>query len=164
MLEELTYQESAIRIGVAVIAGSIIGFERRAKPAGFRTHGLVSLGSALFMLASLLLGEQAYEAGNTTYDPSRLASTVVQGVGFIAAGVIFTSGMRIKGLTTAASIWVAAAVGLLVGGGFWEVGLMGVLAAVIVLELFAWVEARIPGAGKEDDEARTNGANARDSG
>ncbi len=154
MLEELTYQESAIRITIAVLAGCIIGFERRAKPAGFRTHGLVSLGSALFVLASLLLGQQAYEAGNLTYDPSRIASTVVQGVGFIAAGVIFTSGLRIKGLTTAASIWVAAAVGLLVGAGFWEVALMGVVAAVVVLELCAWIEARIPGAGKENDEVR----------
>lgn len=157
MIDELTYADAAIRISLAVAVGAILGLERRGKPAGFRTHALVSLGSALFMFASLLLGQEAVRAGNTTYDPSRIASTIVQGVGFIAAGVIFGGGVRVKGLTTAASLWVTAALGLLVGAGFWAVALMGAVAAFIVLEVFAWVEARwfpeTAAVGREDRRA-----------
>lgn len=143
MIEEPTYADAAIRITVAVVIGSLLGLERRIKPAGLRTHALVSLGSALFMFASLLLGQEAINAGNQTYDPSRIASTIVQGVGFIAAGVIFGSGERVKGLTTAASLWVTAALGLLVGAGFFEVAAMGAIAAFIVLKVFAQLEPKI---------------------
>lgn len=143
MIEELTYADAAIRITIAVVIGSLLGLERRNKPAGLRTHALVSLGSALFMFASLLLGQEATNAGNQTYDPSRIASTIVQGVGFIAAGVIFGGGERVKGLTTAASLWVTAALGLLVGAGFYEVAAMGAIAAFIVLEVFARFEPKI---------------------
>lgn len=155
MTEELTYIDAVIRISLAVVIGSIVGLERRNKPAGLRTHALVSLGSALFMFASLLLGQQAADAGNQTYDPSRIASTIVQGVGFIAAGVIFGGGARITGLTTAASLWATAALGLLVGAGFWQVALMGAVAALIVLQVFALIEPRITGPEKtrpSDDE------------
>ncbi|CAA9571151.1 MAG: Mg(2+)-transport-ATPase-associated protein MgtC [uncultured Thermomicrobiales bacterium] len=148
MTEELTYIDAVIRISLAVVIGSIVGLERRNKPAGFRTHALVSLGSALFMIASLLLGQEAAEAGNQVYDPSRIASTIVQGVGFIAAGVIFGGGRRITGLTTAASLWVTAAIGLLVGAGFWQVALMGAVATFIVLYVFGLIEPRITGPQK----------------
>lgn len=143
MIADLTYFDAALRITLAVVIGSVIGFERRNKPAGFRTHALVSLGSALFMFASLLLGREAADAGNQTYDPSRIASTIVQGVGFIAAGVIFGGGGRIRGLTTAASLWVTAALGLLVGAGFYWVAVMGAVAAFVVLEVFEQIETRI---------------------
>ena len=143
MIEELTYTDAAIRITAAVGIGSLLGLERRNKPAGLRTHALVSLGSALFMFASLLLGQEALSAGNQTYDPSRIASTIVQGVGFIAAGVIFGGGGRITGLTTAASLWVTAALGLLVGAGFYWVAVMGTVAAFVVLEVFEQLESRI---------------------
>lgn len=153
MIEELTYTDAIIRISLAVVIGSIVGLERRNKPAGIRTHALVSLGSALFMFASLLLGQQAADAGNQTYDPSRIASTIVQGVGFIAAGVIFGAGGRITGLTTAASLWTTAALGLLVGAGFWEVGLMGAVAALVVLQVFGLIEPRITGPQKNRSPA-----------
>ena len=143
MAENLTHMDAVIRITLAVVIGSVLGFERRNKPAGLRTHALVSLGSALFMFASLLLGQEATDSGNQTYDPSRIASTIVQGVGFIAAGVIFGSGQRVKGLTTAASLWVTAALGLLVGAGFYEVAAMGAVAAFIVLDVFARFEPKI---------------------
>ena len=140
-LTNLSLLDTALRITLAVVLGAVIGFERKSKPAGFRTHALVSLGAALFMIASLLLGRDAHDAGSTTYDPSRIASTVVQGVGFVTAGVIFASRGRIQGLTTAASIWVAAAVGLLAGAGFfWEA--LGTIAVVMVLEAFERFEAR----------------------
>ena len=157
MIEELTYADAAIRISAAVAIGSVLGFERRNKAAGLRTHALVCLGSALFMFASLLLGQEAANAGNQTYDPSRIASTIVQGVGFIAAGVIFGGGERVKGLTTAASLWVTAALGLLVGAGFYEVAAMGAIAAVIVLDLFARFEPKIT-----DSEKTSIGSASRD--
>ncbi len=150
MIEELTYHDAIIRIALAVGVGSIVGLERRNKPAGFRTHAMVSLGSALFMFASLLLGQEATNAGNQTYDPSRIASTIVQGVGFIAAGVIFGGGGRVTGLTTAASLWVTAALGLLVGAGFWQVALFGAAAAFIVLEVFERLERLMRGSDKID--------------
>lgn len=153
MADTLTYLDAVIRIALAVAVGSIVGLERRNKPAGFRTHALVSLGSALFMFASLLLGQQASDAGNQTYDPSRIASTIVQGVGFIAAGVIFGGGGRITGLTTAASLWVTAALGLLVGAGFYWVAVMGAVAAFIVLEVFEQIENRIVRPRKDGETA-----------
>lgn len=146
MYIELSLLDTALRIALAVVFGALIGFERKSKPAGFRTHALVSLGAALFMIASLLLGHDALDAGSTTYAPSRIASTVVQGVGFVAAGVIFASRGRIQGLTTAASIWVTAAIGLLAGAGFFGEALFGTIAVVVVLEVFERFEARyVPG-------------------
>jgi putative Mg2+ transporter-C (MgtC) family protein len=154
VIADLTYFDAALRITLAVVIGSVIGFERRNKPAGFRTHALVSLGSALFMFASLLLGREAADAGNQTYDPSRIASTIVQGVGFIAAGVIFGGGGRIRGLTTAASLWVTAALGLLVGAGFYWVAVMGAVAAFVVLEVFEQVETRIARPTRDGETVR----------
>lgn len=105
--------------------------------------------------ASLLLGREAHAEGNSNYDPSRIASTVVQGVGFVAAGVIFASRGRIQGLTTAASIWVTAAIGLLAGAGFFWEALLGTIAVVVVLELFERLEARfVP--SKRDGKATSD--------
>lgn len=135
------------RLGAALLIGAVFGLERETvdKPAGLRTYMLVCEGSALFMLCSLLLGEQEIAAGGT-YDPSRIASTVVQGIGFLAGGVVLTSGRRVRGLTTAASLWVAAALGLLAGAGFY---LLAAVATVIALVLLRAVEHRLlPFGGK----------------
>ena len=96
-LRALSLLDTALRITLAVVFGAVIRFERKSKPAGLRTHALVSLGAALFMIASLLLGREAHAEGSSNYDPSRIASTVVQGVGFVAAGVIFAARGRIQG-------------------------------------------------------------------
>ena len=152
MTDDLTRIDAVIRITLAVVIGSVLGLERRNKPAGLRTHALVSLGSALFMFASLLMGQEAADAGSQSYDPSRIASTIVQGVGFIAAGVIFGGGGRVRGLTTAASLWVTAALGLLVGAGFYEVAVMGAVAAFIVLDVFARFEPKITAASKDSTD------------
>lgn len=140
-MDTLSNLEVFQRIVVSLAAGVIIGVEREwnDKPAGIRTYALVCEGSALFMIVSLLLGEQVIAAGQN-YDPSRIASTVVQGVGFLAGGVIFTRGARVKGLTTAAAVWVTAALGLLIGAGFYFVAMMGVGAAVFMLVPMHWVE------------------------
>lgn len=135
-MSDLTQWQAVERIVVALIAGAAIGFEREwsGKAAGIRTHALVAEGSALFMIASLLLGGEMWAAGRV-YDPSRIASTVVQGIGFIAAGVIIRHNAQIRGLTTAAGLWVAAAIGLLIGAGFYVVAFAAVATTLIALSL-----------------------------
>jgi putative Mg2+ transporter-C (MgtC) family protein len=141
-VEPLSELEAIERIALALLAGAILGFEREArdKPAGLRTYALVCEGAALFMIGSILLGDQVAKAGGTQYDPSRIGSTIVQGIGFLAGGVILTSGRKIRNLTTAAGIWVTAAVGLLIGAGFTWVAFAGVGATLIVLVALQWFE------------------------
>jgi putative Mg2+ transporter-C (MgtC) family protein len=137
----LTEQEAIIRMAVALGLGAALGFERErmAKPAGLRTYALVCLGAAMFMIGSILLGDEVREEGGTGYDPSRIGSTIVQGIGFLAAGVIFTSKGRIQGLTTAAGIWVTAAIGLLVGSGFYLVAIVGGAMTIGTLVILGWL-------------------------
>jgi putative Mg2+ transporter-C (MgtC) family protein len=138
-VDTLTKLEAAERLAVALLIGALLGLERERadKPAGLRTYMLVCEGAALFMICSLMLGDLVAATNDRPYDPSRIASTVVQGIGFLAGGVILTSGRRIRGLTTAAGIWVTAALGLLVGAGFFAIALIAsgaTLAALIVLQ------------------------------
>ncbi len=136
--------DAIIRIVLSLLAGGAIGYERerRNKSAGLRTYALVCEGAALFMIASLLLGGLALDAGMSQYDPSRMGSTIVQGIGFLAAGLIFVAGNRVRGLTTAAAIWVTAAVGLLIGAGFYTVAFSGTVATLIVLVILQRLEER----------------------
>lgn len=138
--------DAIIRILVALGVGAAVGVERewRNKDAGFRTYALVCEGAALFMIASILLHNLVRESGSLSSDPSRIASTVVQGIGFIAGGVIFAAGTRIHGLTTAAGIWVIAAIGLLIGAGFFTVAAVGAGATIVTLGLLRYVEHIIP--------------------
>jgi putative Mg2+ transporter-C (MgtC) family protein len=136
--------EGVIRLGVAVVMGGLIGFERETadKPAGLRTYILVCVGATLFMICSLLLGDLVFATTGDIYDPSRIASTIVQGIGFLAAGVIFASGREIRGLTTAAGIWVTAAIGMAIGAGFYIVAAATTIIALVTLRLLAWIEVR----------------------
>lgn len=113
-----------IRLFLSAILGGAIGFEREAhnRPAGFRTHILVTIGSSLLMLVSMNMGPNA--------DSSRIAAQVVSGIGFLGAGTILRTGNNIEGLTTAASIWVCSAIGLAIGSGF---HLGGIVVTAIVL-------------------------------
>ncbi|WP_018615575.1 MgtC/SapB family protein [Segetibacter koreensis] len=102
-----------LKIGCAFVAGTLLGIEReyRDKPAGMRTIILITVGAALFSLLNLTINTQS---------PDRIASNVVTGVGFLGAGVIFKEGMNVYGLTSAATIWVAAAIGMAIGfGNYW---------------------------------------------
>jgi putative Mg2+ transporter-C (MgtC) family protein len=148
---DLSNTDAAIRVIVALLVGAVIGLERewRNKPAGLRTYALVCEGSALFMIGAILLYDDVRASGGTTADPSRIGSTVVQGIGFLAAGVIFTAGSKVHGLTTAAGIWVTASLGLLIGAGFYEVALLGGALTLITLSLFRFLERYIPSAPKE---------------
>ena len=122
----------AIRLGLAVFAGALIGLDRelKRKPAGLRTHALVALGSALVVLVTLAFG------GGPGGDPlSRAVQGIITGIGFLGAGVImqYEHERRVEGLTTAASIWVAAGLGMACGAGFIELAAIAVGAVLVVL-------------------------------
>jgi putative Mg2+ transporter-C (MgtC) family protein len=140
--------ELLLRLVLAFVAGALVGVERerRNKPAGLRTHMLVAGGSAMFTLASLTM---AADAGQGR-DPTRIAAQIVTGVGFLGAGAIFRSGSDIVGLTTAATIWVAAALGVLCGGGNSLLAISATVLSVIVLLLPGdWPSRR--GTGPDQD-------------
>ena len=129
---DLTVQiDIAFRLLIAAVLGAVIGFEREIHdhPAGMRTHLLVALGSAIFTVVSI------YGFGNPEVaDPSRVAAQIVTGIGFHGAGAIIKYGTSVRGLTTAASLWATAAVGMAVGAGWWI--LAGVSSAIVVVSLW----------------------------
>ena len=127
----------ALRIFIAGMLGGAIGLEReyRAKEAGFRTHFLVSLGSALFMILSHSGFDFILEHGkNVSLDPSRIASQVVTGIGFIGAGIIIFQKHVVHGLTTAAGLWVTSAIGLTCGSGMYLLATSATVMVLICLE------------------------------
>lgn len=129
--------EAVFRLFLAIALGACIGWERQSehKPAGLRTHMLVSLGSALFILTSLNIESSA----PVTPEPSRVIQGVITGVGFLGAGEIFskssvgTGEMRIRGLTSAAAVWLSAALGVAAGMGYWVLGVSGAVMALLIL-------------------------------
>lgn len=136
------------RISGALIVGAVIGFERsfHGRPAGFRTHALVCMASALLMLVTVYQLHWMTEVPIDTIraDPTRMAQGIMTGIGFLGAGVIFKEGLTVRGLTTAASIWITAAIGILVGIGFWYPAILGTLATLAVLAIFRFIETRLP--------------------
>ena len=134
------------RLTIAAFLGGIVGLERqqRHKSAGLRTHILVSLGSCLVMLISYKL--YAGVQGLTNADPARLAAQVVSGIGFLGAGTIMKEGLTIKGLTTAASLWVVAGVGLAVGAGYYVGAVATTVLSVLALTFLPRFE-RLYGCG-----------------
>jgi putative Mg2+ transporter-C (MgtC) family protein len=136
------------RVLGALVIGASIGFERtfHGRPAGFRTHALVCIASALLMIVTVYQGQWMtfVEHDAIRTDPTRMAQGIMTGIGFLGAGVIFKEGLTVRGLTTAASIWVTSAIGILVGIGFWFAAVVGAIAALTVLALFRYVEARLP--------------------
>jgi putative Mg2+ transporter-C (MgtC) family protein len=133
-----------LRGAFAILCGGVIGVERerRGKPAGFRTNILICLGSTLYMLLGELLLASQKTPG---LDPTRLAAQVVSGIGFLGAGTILHSRGAVTGLTSAATIWVVAAIGLLIGAGFPGLGLLTTLLVLVTLELLSRLEPRILG-------------------
>ena len=130
---DITEYEVALRLFLACVFGGIVGFERERNdsPAGFRTHILVSLGSALIMILSMY-GFNEFATVNK--DPARLAAQVVSGIGFLGAGTILRDKTSVKGLTTAASLWVVAAIGLAAGAGFYFSASFVTLLVFLTLE------------------------------
>lgn len=136
------------RVAGALVVGAFIGFERtfHGRPAGFRTHSLVCIASAILMIVTVYQSQWMtfVEHDAIRTDPTRMAQGIMTGIGFLGAGVIFKEGLTVRGLTTAASIWVTAAIGILVGIGFWFAAIVGAAATLTVLALFRYIERRLP--------------------
>lgn len=128
------------RLAGALLAGGILGLERNyhGRAAGFRTHALVCLASCLLMT---MTGELA---SGTPFDPARMAQGIMTGIGFFGAGVIYKENFGVRGLTTAAAIWVTAATGILIGAGHIVPAGLAVLLALTILSIFRRFEARMP--------------------
>lgn len=139
----------ALHLVGALIAGGVIGLERtfQGHPAGFRTHTLVCLASSMLML--MILYEWKWlPAGisleSIRIDPTRMAQGIMTGIGFLGAGVIFKEGLSVRGLTTAASIWITAAIGILLGIGFYFPAILATLLTLGTLALFRLLEVKLP--------------------
>ncbi|TGK39740.1 MgtC/SapB family protein [Leptospira andrefontaineae] len=131
----------SIRVALIILFAGAVGWNREGKNhgAGFRTHILIGLASTVLMLLSIFIPEFYSVVGG---DPSRIAAQVVSGVGFLCAGAIMKFGLTVKGLNTAASIWIVSAIGLLVGAGLYYAGFLTTVATLIILVLFDLVEER----------------------
>jgi len=141
------YLEMVLRLLVALAAGAMIGYERsyHGRPAGFRTHALVSMASAILMLVTVYEAHWVRTVPDAVrLDPTRMAQGIMTGIGFLGAGAIVKEGLSIRGLTTAASIWITAAIGVLAGIGFYFPLAVAVLMTLGVLSLFRWIEVRMP--------------------
>lgn len=139
-------QEQAVfaKLSIACLCGAMLGLEREfaGKPAGLRTNILICVGSALFTLASIIAW-QIFTGANPPSDPMRVAAQIVTGVGFLGAGVIFKSEEQITGITTAATIWFVAAVGMVIAIGFPLLGFLVSLTAAGLLFVLGRIEERI---------------------
>src|SRR5881394_2185082 len=136
-----------VRLLSAVLAGGVIGYERsyHGRPAGFRTHALVCTASSLLMLVTVYEAHWVRATADMVrLDPTRMAQGIMTGIGFLGAGVIIKEGLSVRGLTTAASIWITAAIGILAGIGFYFPLVISVVLTVGVLSIFRWIEARMP--------------------
>ena len=148
--------ELFVRLAIAGLFGAAIGFDRelKNKPAGLRTHTLVSLAAALFTLITFELYHHLVQRGEAEgADPIRIIEAVTSGVAFLAAGAIIRSGGNVHGLTTGANMWLAGAIGVACGAGFYTLAVLGVVFSVIIITLLQRFEKRyLP-----ESEAKRNG-------
>ena len=142
------YLDIVLRLLIALAVGGIIGLERsyHGRPAGFRTHALVCVASSLLMLVTVYESEwfTPGKMGRVSVDPTRMAQGIMTGIGFLGAGVIMRDGLSVRGLTTAASIWITAAIGILAGVGFYFPVAVATVMTLGTLSLFRWIEAKMP--------------------
>ena len=138
----------AIKLLAALVIGAVIGLERtyHGRAAGFRTLGLVCLGSALLMTYAVWQVRLAPPgiSGDALAGPQRVVQGVMTGIGFLGGGVIFRQGLTVRGLTTAATVWVTAALGLLIGAGFWSAVGISLVAILFTLSVLRWAEDHMP--------------------
>ncbi len=150
LLEYKAQIEIILHLLGALVAGGVIGLERsyHGRPAGFRTHTLVCLASSLLMMVTFYQSSwlpNDVPIDTVRADPARMAQGIMTGIGFLGAGVIFKEGLSVRGLTTAASIWITAAIGILIGVGFYFPAVIAVLLTLGTLSFFRIIEARMPG-------------------
>lgn len=145
---DMEWADVFLHLVTATVAGGLIGLERsyHGRPAGFRTHTLVCLASSLLMLVTMY--QKTWFAGaaleTVRIDPTRMAQGVMTGIGFLGAGVIMREGLTVRGLTTAGSIWITAAIGVLAGVGFYSAVVMATAITLGVLAFFRKIETRMP--------------------
>lgn len=132
--------EFVFRLALSMIVGGLAGLERelRGRPAGLRTHILVALGSTIMIMVSLNVGRDAFQ-----FDPTRIAAGLVTGIGFLGAGTIIKTGNTVRGLTTAASIWCVAAIGMAIGFGEYGLSILGFFFLLFTLIVINWMERGI---------------------
>ena len=142
------YFDIAVRLLASLVVGGLIGLERsyHGRPAGFRTHSLVCLSTSLLMLVTVYETRwfSSIEAGRISLDPTRMAQGIMTGIGFLGAGTIIKDGLSVRGLTTAASIWITAAIGILIGIGFYFPAAVATILTLGTLSVFRWIENQIP--------------------
>ena len=142
------YLDIAVRLVASLVVGGLIGLERsyHGRPAGFRTHSLVCLSTSLLMLVTVYETRwfSSVVPGRISLDPTRIAQGIMTGIGFLGAGTIIKDGLSVRGLTTAASIWITAAIGILIGIGFYFPALIATILTLGTLSVFRWIENQIP--------------------
>ena len=146
--------EILLRLGVATLAGVILGLDRelRGIAAGIRTHALVALSSAIITVSAMMIHEEFARQGHSgAIDPLRVVQGLAQAVGFVAAGAIFFAKGEVHNLTSAANIWLAAAVGIVAGAGQMVLVVAGVGIGIAILTLVRVIEKLIPGSAKSGD-------------
>lgn len=143
-------EEIAIKIGLAALLAGIVGAEREwtGQWAGLRTHMLIAVGATLLTHISTTLGA-IYHGGSNAWDPSRMAAEIVSGIGFLGAGTIIQSRGRVHGLTTAAGLWVAAAIGIAVGAKYYKEAALTSIALLLILAALRPLERRVLSRGKK---------------
>ncbi len=148
ILSDGVYLDIALRLIASLVIGGLIGLERsyHGRPAGFRTHALVCLSTSLLMLVTVYETRwfPSVAQGRISLDPTRMAQGIMTGIGFLGAGTIMKEGLSVRGLTTAASIWITAAIGILVGIGFYFPALFATVLTLGTLSVFRWIENRMP--------------------
>lgn len=145
----------ALRLGLATLFGLVLGFEREwhGRDAGLRTHALVALSSAAIMVSALMMAEGLQQQGSPS-DPLRVIQGLAQAIGFIAGGLIFVRGGDVRNITTASSLWMAAAIGIAAGAGQFALVLIGTALALLLLTVLLAVERFIPA---HDADAESSG-------
>lgn len=141
----LSWQVILVRLALAVLLGGVLGFEREIaeRPAGLRTHMLVCLASATFAIVAVeIVSMPTFDQDQVRADPIRLVEAITAGVAFLAAGFIIFKRGHVKGLTTGAGMWLAAAVGLAAGLGLWTIALLACLLGALVLAVLRRLEVR----------------------
>lgn len=140
---EITLGSSVFKLFLSLLAGGAIGLnrEQQQQAAGFRTHILICMGATLLMILSIYIPQVYFDFKNG--DPGRIAAQVVSGIGFLGAGAIIRFGKNIRGLTTAASIWLISAVGLTIGAGLYLVSFATIIFTLFTLIVLGWLEPRL---------------------
>ena len=140
----MAIQEIAVRLVLAAVLGGLIGIERQRKhhPVGMRTNVLVCISAAMVMILSQLITQSSFELYGSATDP-RLGAQVITGIGFLGAGTIMHANSTIRGLTTAASLWSVACIGLAIGAGYYELGVLTCLLVLIVLSVLNYITKQL---------------------